>query len=105
MRTSTGETGEMDVDRAIQAASRRLGYSSLRREQEEAIKEFAVGKDVFLSVPTGGGKSLCYAILPWLFDELRQTPCKSIVIVVSPLIALMKDQVRCTFIYMSWIYD
>ena len=49
MRTSTGETGEtgeVDVDRAIQAASRRLGYSSLRRKQEEAIKEFAVGKDV-----------------------------------------------------------
>jgi len=95
-----GKMADMAVDRAIQAASRRLGYSSLRREQEEAIKNFAVGKDVFfLSVPTGGGKSLCYAILPWLFDELRQTPCKSIVMVVSPIIALIKDQVRCTFIY------
>ena len=37
---------EMAVDYAIQAASHRLGYSSLQREQEEAILEFTVGKDV-----------------------------------------------------------
>ena len=84
----------MDVDRAIQAACLKLGYSSLRKEQEQAVKNFVGGKDIFLSVPTGGGKSLCYAILPWVFDALKHRNGSSIVIVVSPLIALMKDQVR-----------
>ena len=53
-------------------------------------------RDVFVSLPTGSGKSLCYCILPELFDTLRGNARKgqSIVIVVSPLIALMKDQVR-----------
>ena len=55
--------------------------------------EFAKGRDVFVSLPTGYGKSLCYVILPSVFDELRKSDKKSIVLVVSPLIALMKDQV------------
>ena len=88
----------MDIDGAIHAACLRLGYSSLRKEQEEAVKNFAGGSDVFLSVPTGGGKSLCYAILPWVFDQMRERAGRSVVIVVSPLIALMKDQVRCRMI-------
>ena len=57
------------------------------------MKNFVGGKDIFLSVPTGGGKSLCYAILPWVFNALKHRN-GSLVIVVSPLIALMKDQVR-----------
>ena len=48
---------------------------------------------MFVSLPTGYGKSICYIILPWLFDELRKVDKKSIVLVVSPLIALMRDQV------------
>ena len=51
------------------------------------------GNDVFLSLPTGYGKSLCYTALPYAFDELRATDTLSVVVVVSPLIALMKDQV------------
>ena len=47
---------------------------------------------MFVSLPTGYGKSICY-IMPWLFDELRKVDKKSIVLVVSPLIALMRDQV------------
>ena len=46
-----------------------------------------------MSLLTGYGKSLCYAVLPKVFDLLRGVANKSIVIVVSPLIALMKDQV------------
>ena len=54
----------MDVDRAIQAACLKLGYSSLRKEQEQAVKNFVGGKYIFLSVPTGGGKTvLCYPSL------------------------------------------
>ena len=83
-------------ERAIHAACARLGYCSLYREQEEVLKNFVSGKDIFVSLPTGGGKSLCYALLPFLLNELRQKLGQSIAIVVSPLIALMKDQVQCT---------
>ena len=71
-----------------------LGYSALRPQQELAVKSFVQGNDVFISLPTGGGKSLCYSILPDVFDALRTEVEPSIVIIVSPLIALMKDQVR-----------
>ena len=58
--------------------------------------EFLKGNDVFVSLPTGYGKSLCYVILPRVFDLKRFGSIdskQSIVIVVSPLLALMKDQV------------
>ena len=46
-----------------------------------------------MSLPTGYGKSLCYALLPFIFDVKRGlVEKKSVVMVVSPLIALMKDQ-------------
>ena len=59
------------------------------------MRAFGTGSDVFLSIPTGGVRSLCYAVLPRVFDMPRgnDTP-QSLVIVVSPLVALMKDQVR-----------
>ena len=66
----------------------------LRPLQEEAVRRFVEGRDVFVSFPTGGGKSLCYSVLPLVFDKLRKTAGQSLVIVASPLIALMKDQVR-----------
>ena len=59
----------------------------------ESILNFAKGRDVFVSLPTGNGKSICYITLLWLFGELRKVDKKSIVLVVSPLIALMRDQV------------
>ena len=50
------------------------------------------GKDVFVSLPTGYGKSLCYALLPKIFDALRGLDKSSIALVISPLISLMEDQ-------------
>ena len=81
--------GEGEIDTALDQAVTKMGYLDLRREQELAVKKFAMGNDVFVS---GSGKSVCYGILPIVFDLLRGKP-GSVVVVVSPLISLMKDQV------------
>ena len=63
------------------------------------MKHFVGGRDVFVFFPTDGGKSLCYASLPLVFDFLQKrersiSERQSLFIVVNPLIALIKDQVR-----------
>ena len=83
------------VREAAIAASRTMGYEGMKSEQLRIVESFVTGHDVFGVLPTGYGKSLCYACLPLVFDCLLQKPsCFSIVLVVSPLVALMKDQVR-----------
>lgn len=77
---------------AIALAGLRLGYSSVTAHQHKAVEAFAGGRDVFVSLPTGSGKTLCFALLPYVFDILREKS-GSIVIVISPLIALMQSQV------------
>lgn len=62
-----------------------FGFSTFKGQQEQIIRTLLSGKDVFVLMPTGGGKSLCYQ-LPALMLE-------GTAIVVSPLIALMKNQV------------
>ena len=84
---------DRDLLANVRKAAASLGYPLLREEQELAILSFVSGNDVFVSLPTGYGKSLCYAVLPRVFDLLRGVANRSVVIVVSPLIALMKDQV------------
>ena len=76
------------------SAAASLGYSKLKPTQQEVVEKFVSGRDVFVCLPTGSGKSLCYAVLPAVFDGLGQLTDKSLVIVVSPLIVLIKDQVE-----------
>ena len=82
------------VSNIIRAAASSLGYAETCLLQETAVRAFVTGSDVFLSIPTGGGKSLCYAVLPRVFDMLRSsdTPQSLVILFVSP--ALMKDQLR-----------
>src|ERR1700730_16802716 len=61
------------------------GYSSFRPLQEQVVNSLLAGRDACVIMPTGGGKSLCYQL------PAAMSPGKT-VIVVSPLIALMQDQ-------------
>ena len=81
--------------KAIGEAVRRLNYSQATENQANAIREFVVGRDVFVILPTGSGKSLCIAALPYVFDILRgETDFSLIVVVVCLLKSIMEDQVR-----------
>lgn len=83
----------LSLSALLQKIACQLGYESLKPEQELAVSYFIGGNDVFVSLPTGYGKSLCFAILPAVFDALKGAEKASIVLVISPLIAIISDQV------------
>jgi ATP-dependent DNA helicase RecQ len=68
------------------ALKRRFGFDHFRAGQEAVVRDALAGRDVLALMPTGGGKSLCFQ-LPALLQS-------GVTLVVSPLIALMQDQVR-----------
>lgn len=73
------------LDAVRQAIHRHWGFESFKPLQEEAIQSVLAGRDSVVVLPTGGGKSLCFQATACCLD--------GVAVVVSPLIALMKDQV------------
>jgi ATP-dependent DNA helicase RecQ len=74
------------MSKALEILTKYWKHSTFRYPQEEIIASVLDGKDTFALMPTGGGKSICFQV-PAMMQE-------GICLVVSPLIALMKDQVQ-----------
>src|ERR1700746_671398 len=73
------------MDELLTVIKRHWGFGSLRPLQEPAMRAVLDGRDSLVVLPTGGGKSLCYQAPAVLREDTT--------VVISPLIALMKDQV------------
>ena len=73
------------MDPALEVLRRVFGYAEFRGDQQQIVEHVAGGGDALVLMPTGGGKSLCYQIPALLRDGVG--------VVISPLIALMQDQV------------
>ncbi len=81
-KTKASAAHEINLNAALQE---HFGFKDFKGQQKEIIESVLAGKDTFVIMPTGGGKSLCYQ-LPAMIKP-------GVAIIVSPLIALMKNQV------------
>ncbi len=84
--SSPSHINQHDITKSIlqEQLQQHFGFGCFRQGQQEVISKLAANRSVLAVFPTGGGKSLCYQLPSMLFDGLT--------LVISPLIALMKDQ-------------
>ena len=92
-KASKAHTGAVTSAELKKALQEHFGFDSFKGNQEAVIKNLLAGNDTFVIKPTGGGKSLCYQ-LPAILSE-------GVALIVSPLIALMKNQVDLVRSYSS----
>jgi ATP-dependent DNA helicase RecQ len=92
-RTIKTKTNTQSAPELRKALLSHFGFKDFKGQQEAAINSLLAGKDTFVIMPTGGGKSLCYQ-LPAMISP-------GVAIIVSPLIALMKNQVDLVRSYSS----
>ena len=81
----------MELEAAIDSAIEVVGLTALKPLQREAVRSLCTGHDVFVSLPTGYGKSYCFVLLPLVFDRVVGHD-GSIVLCISPLTSLMMEQ-------------
>ncbi len=84
--TSQEHSSESNDDVKLSVLSKVFGHTFLRGKQEEAINNILNGKNCLIVLPTGGGKSMCYAV-PALISG-------GVTVVICPLLSLMMDQVH-----------
>ena len=83
--------------KAFKAVREQFEIDNLPPEQENALREFLGGRNIFVNLPTGYGKSLIFQCLPITANALFEKPRGSSVLVnvaISPLRSLMEDQIR-----------
>ena len=85
---------DSEIESAITETAKTLGYLSVKPEQIMVVSYAVRGRDVFAVLPTGFGKSLCFALLPGVYDRVCSSSKPAIVLVVTPLTAIIKDQVN-----------
>ena len=84
------------VKDAVASGLGKVQHKDVHERQRKVIESYCSGKDVFLSAPTGSGKSLTFEVAPYVFDYLEHSERLEVCcvcLVVVPLVALMKDQV------------
>ena len=90
---------EESWERTFRAVKEMFEIANLLPEQENLLQEFLLGQYIFVNLPTVCGKSLIFQCLPIAADALFERPCdSSVIVVISPLRALMEDQTRPEFV-------
>jgi superfamily II DNA helicase RecQ len=88
---------DVNFEEPIQYSLQQLGYESIRPQQRDIVAQMLSGVDCLLVASTGFGKSYCFQAIPlateYIKKERNEDP-RSVVLVISPLISLMKMQAR-----------